>query len=76
KINDNIIIDENDENTFSEIGRENVYLGVLEPRVEYTLTLSVYLRPEVTNWAQGDNCTFTAKFSLEQLHALPLGYPL
>jgi len=73
KINDNAIIDEN---TFSEIAHENVYLGVLEPRVEYTLALIFHLRPEITNWAQGDNCTFTAKFLLKQLYVLPPSYPL
>ncbi len=53
--------------TMSEIACQQYMIGVLQPGENRTLTLSFHMDENVTNWAQGDNCTFTLKFVLEQL---------
>lgn len=49
------------------IASEQYFLGILQPGQENTLTLSFHMDENVTNWAQGDTCTFTLEFVLEQL---------
>jgi len=67
KIDNEIIIHPDEHEKLGDLEDEDIYLGILEGCVDYTLTLSFHLQEEVTNWAQGDVATFSIVFGAEQV---------
>jgi predicted ribosomally synthesized peptide with SipW-like signal peptide len=44
------------------------YLGNFQPQTDLSVVQSFHLQPTVTNWAQGDTCTFTEEFMVRQIN--------
>lgn len=46
-----------------------IYLGTYKPSRKVKVVQSFHLKPDVTNWAQSDKCTFDEEFMVQQTNA-------
>jgi len=67
---DEMIIDHDDHMKLSDIANIWIRLGEFEPGTQVDIVQSFELQKEVTNWAQGDKCTFTEEFLAMQVNAM------
>lgn len=66
---DETIIHPDDHMKLSDISGVWLPLGTFDPGTQVNIIQSFHLQKEVTNWAQGDICTFNEKFLAQQTTA-------
>ncbi|MHA1287096.1 MAG: SipW-dependent-type signal peptide-containing protein [Candidatus Thorarchaeota archaeon] len=69
KVGDYLMIDEDDHLKLSNLESLWIPLGTVAANTEIVIEQSFHLQAEVTNWAQGDKCTFDEEFLAIQTNA-------